>query len=350
MSSNEHPDMSGNPFDLPILCFLCGEACRENDLYGILSDESLNFCSNECALKFDSQPDKKSKPKKEEPSIHQLFETGDPDAPKSILDSNGEVALGLCKICGKGEIELKEPCVPIESKDSYLLKEGKAVKIIRNFAKVYRDSSYSFSEISDAFVFISGSKEPERFESLVALCGPLMGPLEWCTWEALHRKCCRLAKQLDKNPVKIDLTELEGPCYGETREGRQMQRKLMEGEIEKLKQSRRGISDVLFPMYGDHGEYWAGVIFSLDDHIKHGTTDGKPWVEPSLTDEDMAKRIWVMCRDRDTEPWTGPRESAAKSSEFYYVFNSKGDILAHWIQCRRATPEEIKAAGLEMKE
>lgn len=39
---------------------------------------------------------------------HILFETGDPDAPDCIKDRNGEVVLGLCKECGRGEVELQE--------------------------------------------------------------------------------------------------------------------------------------------------------------------------------------------------------------------------------------------------
>lgn len=41
---------------------------------------------------------------------HVLYQTGDADAPDVILDRNGDVALGMCKICGKAEIELTEPC------------------------------------------------------------------------------------------------------------------------------------------------------------------------------------------------------------------------------------------------
>lgn len=41
---------------------------------------------------------------------HDLYKTGDLDAPDSIKDRNGEVALGMCKACGRGEIELVEPC------------------------------------------------------------------------------------------------------------------------------------------------------------------------------------------------------------------------------------------------
>jgi hypothetical protein len=46
------------------------------------------------------------------PKKHELYETGDPEAPDIIKDRNGEVVLGLCKSCGRGEIELSEPCTP----------------------------------------------------------------------------------------------------------------------------------------------------------------------------------------------------------------------------------------------
>lgn len=41
---------------------------------------------------------------------HDLYETGDADAPSSILDRNGEVTLDLCRVCGMGEAELDGPC------------------------------------------------------------------------------------------------------------------------------------------------------------------------------------------------------------------------------------------------
>jgi len=45
---------------------------------------------------------------------HVLWATGEPGAPEAILDRNGEVALRLCKVCGRGECELDESCVPKE--------------------------------------------------------------------------------------------------------------------------------------------------------------------------------------------------------------------------------------------
>lgn len=41
---------------------------------------------------------------------HDLYKTGDVGAPDQIKDRNGEVVLGLCKRCGRAEIELSEPC------------------------------------------------------------------------------------------------------------------------------------------------------------------------------------------------------------------------------------------------
>ncbi len=44
---------------------------------------------------------------------HDLYKTGDTDAPAVVLDTNGDVTLGLCRRCGKGETELAQPCVRI---------------------------------------------------------------------------------------------------------------------------------------------------------------------------------------------------------------------------------------------
>lgn len=38
--------------------------------------------------------------------LHVLYVTGDEGVPSSICDGNGEVVLGLCKVCGRGEVEL----------------------------------------------------------------------------------------------------------------------------------------------------------------------------------------------------------------------------------------------------
>lgn len=38
---------------------------------------------------------------------HLLYKDGDPDIPRAICDSNGQVVLGLCRICNAAEAELE---------------------------------------------------------------------------------------------------------------------------------------------------------------------------------------------------------------------------------------------------
>ena len=47
---------------------------------------------------------------------HVLYERDDADAPDVIKDRNGDITLGLCKVCGKGEAELVESCDPSDSR------------------------------------------------------------------------------------------------------------------------------------------------------------------------------------------------------------------------------------------
>lgn len=69
-------------------------------------------------------------------SSHDCFKTGDPDAPDYIKDGNGDVALGLCRRCGRGERELydefcisvksvSEPTVTLRQGESYTLPPSK---------------------------------------------------------------------------------------------------------------------------------------------------------------------------------------------------------------------------------
>lgn len=46
---------------------------------------------------------------------HDLYKPGDKDAPDCIRDQNGYVVLGMCRRCGRAEIELSEPCAAIGS-------------------------------------------------------------------------------------------------------------------------------------------------------------------------------------------------------------------------------------------
>lgn len=55
MSSNEHPDMSGNPCDAPYLCDWCEKEMDIEKAYGSDLDKSemLNFCSADCQVDWE---------------------------------------------------------------------------------------------------------------------------------------------------------------------------------------------------------------------------------------------------------------------------------------------------------
>ncbi len=99
-----------------------------------------------------------------------------------------------------------------------------------------------------------------------------------------------------------------------------------------------------------------GIIASgqkvCEQMLHHNTTDGLPYVEPPLTDEDARQRIWVMARTLDKCPWQGPfvliRER--KAGVRYLVENHRNGAIYGYDNARRATPEEIAAAGLEVTE
>lgn len=47
-----------------------------------------------------------------EPKSHALYTSSHRYKPAAICDSNGDVVLGQCRVCGRAEIELDEPCGP----------------------------------------------------------------------------------------------------------------------------------------------------------------------------------------------------------------------------------------------
>jgi hypothetical protein len=83
--------------------------------------------------------------------------------------------------------------------------------------------------------------------------------------------------------------------------------------------------------------------------LKHNTTDGRPYVEPPLTDEDARQRPWVMVRDAHDQKWHGPYVLVCKTSYKFGFAAAFPDFseLTSWCYCRRATPAEIAAAGLD---
>ena len=128
-----------------------------------------------------------------------------------------------------------------------------------------------------------------------------------------------------------------------------MQRRLIEAEIEKLKKARDIMQDILLPMYSDSDQFWRQAVKLLTDKVENGTSDGKPWVEPELTDKDACvwPRLLVMVRDRDSGPWQGPVHFVAKTDcELCFVTEHDRRGVVCWRYARRATAEEIKGAKL----
>jgi hypothetical protein len=91
--------------------------------------------------------------------------------------------------------------------------------------------------------------------------------------------------------------------------------------------------------------FWCDIHKDLCDRSKHGTTDGKPWVEPELTDEDAKQRPWVMVRDAITQDWKGPLILIGRLPNSNYVCRVSN--VSVWSHCRPATPEEIEAANAD---
>jgi len=116
-----------------------------------------------------------------------------------------------------------------------------------------------------------------------------------------------------------------------------MQRRLTDDE-------RSAVSVVMFWQRKlEEGGITASGQEVYEQMLAHNTTDGLPYTDPPLTDEDARQRILVMVRDREAADWQGPHVFAAKGGHFFYAFVSKGGSVRPWNFARRATPEEIAA-------
>ena len=73
-----------------------------------------------------------------------------------------------------------------------------------------------------------------------------------------------------------------------------------------------------------------------------GTTDGRPYVEKELTEQDSFSRPWVMVRDHETASWHGPAVLVDKLPNGRYVCRTQCQKGVNaWLYCRRATEDEI---------
>lgn len=98
-----------------------------------------------------------SRQRKVDPQGHHLYCTADPDRPEAICDRNGEVVLACCVICGRGEVQLEEPC--IDPKWLRALANGQAVPVTRTAFQKMRDDLGLMGEAFDAVLTTVKIKE-----------------------------------------------------------------------------------------------------------------------------------------------------------------------------------------------
>lgn len=67
---------------------------------------------------------------------HLLYTSTDPDRPHAICDMNGDVVLSQCRLCGRAEHELSEPCVRNEQLDTIRYGERDDVRWFQSFFEV----------------------------------------------------------------------------------------------------------------------------------------------------------------------------------------------------------------------
>jgi hypothetical protein len=126
-----------------------------------------------------------------------------------------------------------------------------------------------------------------------------------------------------------------------------MQRRLTDGETERIARAYDALFN--FPLGLDRPATHDCRML-LQEMLTHNTTDGRPYVDPPLTDEDARQRPWVMVRDDESDGWHGPRILAARCSSNYYSFTPSKSAIVGFRYARRATAEEIASAGLEVTE
>jgi hypothetical protein len=121
-----------------------------------------------------------------------------------------------------------------------------------------------------------------------------------------------------------------------------MQRKLTANEVIYCEKAANGLVGVCCPE-GEEEETLARLSLAFANMAYHETSDGKPWVEPPLTDEDAKQRPWVMVRDNKAQPWCGPKVLAYVERNAIGPREYLDTAGVWWHHARKATAEEIPA-------
>jgi hypothetical protein len=174
------------------------------------------------------------------------------------------------------------------------------------------------------------------------------------------------------------------------------QRKLNPEELERVEQARHNLRGMCGWTTTDRGDdYWRGVDKELSKMLLHGTTDGRPYIEPQPeigdgyrlateadawrkdvqyfsnlrgkgwfpravhgkplessyhyrvpidripTDEDARQRPTVMVRDCETSEWKARSLLAVTGRRFPFVAGGSGYDVAPWRLCRFPYPGEL---------
>jgi hypothetical protein len=122
-----------------------------------------------------------------------------------------------------------------------------------------------------------------------------------------------------------------------------MQKKLTEREMSRVVAAKDALGLITWSSMSEGHHYWLSIWETLQAKAKHGTSDGKPWVEPLLTDEDAKQRPWVMVRDISSQPWCGPKVLVYVEKDAAGLPQYLDTTGLWWRLCRKATADEIPA-------
>ena len=121
-------------------------------------------------------------------------------------------------------------------------------------------------------------------------------------------------------------------------------------QIENLKYFQRRLrSDILWSWFVDEKFSIPELADRIENMVRHGTIDGKPYVEPVKvpTDEDARSRPWVMVRDIASDAWA-MRQLIYVAGDYYFAcLTESGSAVTCWKQCRFPTDDERREHGLD---
>jgi hypothetical protein len=121
------------------------------------------------------------------------------------------------------------------------------------------------------------------------------------------------------------------------------QRKLSDNDRKDIQRAANAVLQMCdWSLFPEGKEYWDGIYGRLSERAHYGTTDGKPYETPPLTDKDAKNRIFVMAWDHNQYA-SGPYKLIDILANGVYVLRSKDNCsVLMYAYARRATDEEIR--------